>query len=134
MLAYINRCVTAAGCLTPTQLARKAGLWPSTLNRFINGKKGEPPKHLLSTTTLNKLSRTSGLPLPLFFAGAPAETPEPRLELLGSDQAMARVVEDLIFLLDHKGIISLDDLPESARKLVNRRPQLRMAKAAGGED
>ena len=92
MLVYIERCVKAARVGSPSQLATQASLAPSTLNRFIKEVKGKPPKHLLSTSTLNKLSQVSGLPPPLLFDVAEFQISEPNLELNGSDHAMARVV------------------------------------------
>lgn len=44
-----------------TGLARSSGLAPSTLTRFVNGKDG---KFLLSTRTLAKVARASGLTPP----------------------------------------------------------------------
>jgi transcriptional regulator with XRE-family HTH domain len=43
--------------LTPTELARKAGLSPSTLTRFLNSSEA---KHALSNRTLQKLAEASG--------------------------------------------------------------------------
>ena len=56
------------------------------------------------------------------------------LELNGSDNAMARVVEDLIILLHEKEVIQVDDLPDEARELLDLRQQLRTARGRGGDD
>ena len=134
MLTFIERCVKAAGVSSPSQLATEADLAPSTLNRFIKEKKGKPPKHLLSTSTLNKISQVSGLPLPLLFDDAEFKISEPNLELNGSDHAMARVVEDLIVVLMRKKLIKLKDLPKPARSLMDRRRQLRAARGGSNDD
>jgi len=47
--------------LDATNLARKAGLVPSTLNRFMN----KPVTHLLSGRTLAAISKASGVSVPL---------------------------------------------------------------------
>jgi plasmid maintenance system antidote protein VapI len=53
--------------LDPTGLARSAGVAPSTLTRFLN----QPVKHLLTARTLAKLSKVSGVPVPV---GSPLTT------------------------------------------------------------
>ena len=55
----------AATELSPTELARAAGLAPSTLTRFLNS----PVKHSLSARTLAKLSATSGVAVPSSVQG-----------------------------------------------------------------
>jgi len=57
----VARMLRAAGDLTPTELAHKAGVAASTLTRFMNN---EGVKHTLSTRTLRKLSSVSGVMLP----------------------------------------------------------------------
>lgn len=56
------------------------------------------------------------------------------LEINGSDHAMARVVEDLIILLNESGVIRLNDLPEPARDLMDHRRQLRAVRSGGSDD
>lgn len=53
------RTMLARTGLTPTELARKAGLTPSTLTRFLNGQ----VKHALSARTLDALSAASLVPV-----------------------------------------------------------------------
>lgn len=55
----------------PTHLARKAGLDPSTLNRFLQGGR---EGHSLRASSLAKIEQVSGLR----FAGGPAQAPPPR--------------------------------------------------------
>lgn len=57
--------------LDATGLARVAALAPSTLTRFLN----QPVKHLLTTRTLEKLARISGVSVP---HGDPLATPRER--------------------------------------------------------
>ena len=44
-----------------------------------------------------------------------------------SDLEMARVVEDLIFVLIEKNVIKLDSLPVATRHKINQRAQIREA-------
>lgn len=53
-----------------TGLARRAGLAPSTLTRFVNAES----KFMLSTRTLAKVSRASGFPMPTDVGAAPGAT------------------------------------------------------------
>lgn len=64
--AYIQKAMDALG-LDATNLARRADLAPSTLNRFLN----KPVKHQLSGRTLAAISRASGLPVPQDAIGSP---------------------------------------------------------------
>ena len=57
---YLRRAAEAAGT-DLTGLARKAGLSPSTITRFVNGDE----KHLPSTRTLTKVAEASGLVAPI---------------------------------------------------------------------
>jgi transcriptional regulator with XRE-family HTH domain len=57
--ALIREMVRTTG-LSLTPLARKAGLVPSTLTRFMNAD----VTHLLTLRTFQKLSRASGVPIP----------------------------------------------------------------------
>lgn len=56
------RAVLAQTGWLPTQLARKAGVTPSTINRFLNDEK---VTHSLSLPTLKKISEASGIAIPL---------------------------------------------------------------------
>ena len=53
----VRQMMTHAG-MDASTLARAAGVWPSTVTRFLNGD----VKHLLSNRTLLALQRASGLP------------------------------------------------------------------------
>ena len=62
-----------------------------------------------------------------------------RKSMLDSDLAMSRVVEDLIDLLIHKGVIRFTDLPEAAQKKLLARTEARTdlsghSPLIGGED
>lgn len=52
--------------LKPSQLAHKAGIAPSTLNKQFDGT----APNILSVTTLMKLSQASGVPIPWLPAGS----------------------------------------------------------------
>ena len=59
--------------------------------------------------------------------------------MLDSDLAMSRVLEDLVDLLIHKGVIRFTDLPEAAQKKLMARNEARTDLAqhsplVGGED
>ena len=54
--ADLRRLVMETG-LPPTELARRAGLSPSTLNRFLNDTSA---RHVLSTRTLSRLAQVTG--------------------------------------------------------------------------
>jgi hypothetical protein len=56
----IRRMMDKTG-LDATGLARLAGIAPSTLSRFLY----QPVKHLLTARTLAKLSKVSGVPVPV---------------------------------------------------------------------
>jgi plasmid maintenance system antidote protein VapI len=62
----VRRMMESTG-LDPTGLAKAAGIAPSTLTRFLN----QPVKHLLTARTLAKLSKVSGVPVPV---GSPLTT------------------------------------------------------------
>ena len=57
--AFVRAAMEAKG-LDATNLARAAGVAPSTLNRFLN----QEVNHLLSGRTLSAISRVSGIPVP----------------------------------------------------------------------
>ncbi|MFO1188498.1 MAG: S24 family peptidase [Alphaproteobacteria bacterium] len=59
--AWVRRILQETG-LSPTALARRAALAPSTLNKFLND---ETIKHCLSVTTVSKIARATGHPLPI---------------------------------------------------------------------
>jgi transcriptional regulator with XRE-family HTH domain len=75
MRTLIRLMMEATG-LDATSLARRAGMAPSTLTRFLN----QPVKHLLTARTLAKLAKASGVPVP---AGGPISAP-PERELLAA--------------------------------------------------
>ena len=56
-----------------------------------------------------------------------AADPLVELALLRSDLAMARVLEDVIAILNDKGLLAEADLPEEARKKIADRHALRKA-------
>lgn len=58
--------------LAPTQLARKAGLAPSTLNRFLNTPN---VKHTLSFKTIKKLTQATGTQLTVESTAGEASPP-----------------------------------------------------------
>lgn len=58
--AYIDLVMTTTGWQTPTEVARKAGLAVSTVNRPYNKDVNFVPK----TTTLGEIVKASGVPLP----------------------------------------------------------------------
>ena len=70
--ALVQRMMDETG-LTPTALARRAGVVPSTVTRFMSGG----AKHTLGLRSLAKLSAASGIPVPMGAAGlAPGSVPE----------------------------------------------------------
>lgn len=46
-------------------------------------------------------------------------------EFRDSDLGMVRVIEDIIEVLEKKGLISLDELPEAAQKKILERRKMR---------
>lgn len=68
-------------------------------------------------------------PLPNGWSEEPPPPPEPTPEdrLAETDADMARVVEDLVDLLERKGIISRSELPEAAQQRIAERMALREA-------
>lgn len=60
MIQFIRDCQEAAGVETPSALALKADLSPSTINRFLS----DPDHGPLSTTTLKKIADAAGVELP----------------------------------------------------------------------
>lgn len=74
---YLKRAAEAAGT-DLTGLARKAGLSPSTLTRFVNSD----DKHLPTTRTLAKIAEASGLAPPT--GGRQHMTKAERIQLLAS--------------------------------------------------
>lgn len=68
-----------------------------------------------------------------FFTELRAVTEEPMGELQLSDQSFIRVLEDVIQLLDKKGLISLAELPQDARdKILGRQQWRRQLRGASG--
>lgn len=86
--AWVRGVAQAAG-LTPTELAKKAGLTPSTLNRFLNDEK---VTHLLSTRTIAAIRKV---------VGDSNHEPAP----LPIDTEMPRILKSKV------GVLGLDDLP-----------------------
>jgi hypothetical protein len=54
-------------------------------------------------------------------------TGQVRARMQASDLEMARVVEDLIFVLIEKSVIKLDSLPVATRQKITQRAQIREA-------
>ena len=77
---------------------------------------------------------TEMMPKPPLSGDQRLEDRRALLEINGSDQCMGRVVEDLIVVLMKKEVIRLEDLPEAARELLNRRRKLRIALDGGNND
>lgn len=69
--AYVRDAMEVTG-LDATNLARRAGLSPSNLTRFLNTPDG---KYLLSTRTLSAIAAVSGLPIAIGTTGF-TTTPE----------------------------------------------------------
>src|SRR5579871_3343015 len=59
--AYLKAVLEHTGWKNPTEIADRAGLAASTINRFLNKA---DVKHNLSLDTLSKVSAASGLPIP----------------------------------------------------------------------
>lgn len=58
---------------------------------------------------------------------APRVTEDSLLRLQESDLEMIRVLEDLIHLLIHKGVVRITDLPEAAQAKLSERSRAREA-------
>ena len=58
---------------------------------------------------------------------APRELEDSLLRLQQSDLEMIRVLEDLIHLLIHKGVVRITDLPEAAQAKLSERSRARDA-------
>lgn len=87
----IRRMMVETG-LDATGLARLAGIAPSTLSRFLY----QPVKHLLTARTLAKLSKVSGVPVPV---GSPLIDPRERAVLDGfraTDEQGRAMIERLV--------------------------------------
>ena len=82
--AFMERAAEAVGA-DLTGLARRAGMAPSTITRFVNGE----VKHLPSARTLLKISAASGVPL---FAGT--DLPPRVLEWLNVINRIPASLED----------------------------------------
>lgn len=68
--AWLKKVLEESG-LEGATLARRAGLAPSTVNRFLNDPKAS---HSLSARTLYKISQAVGIPLPQTLGGGTIET------------------------------------------------------------
>ena len=113
---YVRRCMEAVGTDKPTHLARRAGINPSMLNRIMNSAR--QPNALLGRKSLSALFNATGLLPPEYEQTRPGD-------LASTDDAMARVAEDLITTLLKKKIIQPDDLPTHAIELIHYRRHLR---------
>ena len=113
---YIRKCMDAVGADTPTTLARRAGLNPSMLTRIMNTTR--PTQALLGRKSLTALFAETGI-LPPEYRGT-AST-----DIASTDEAMARVAEDLVTALLKKKIIDPDDLPPQVIDLIHYRRHLR---------
>ena len=60
-----------------------------------------------------------------FLAGADSQSTEVQEGLLGTDEAMARVTEDLVQLLVHKHLIAFTEMPRAAQQILLAREKLR---------
>ena len=78
VIDFIETCRAALGGVSPTKLARLAGLAPSTVNRPLDRK--NPAKHLATTRTLMLLSDAADVPLPLRLG---ISTPHRKARLIG---------------------------------------------------
>jgi len=70
--AYVRQVLARTGW-DGTTLARRAGLAPTTVTRFLNNAS---VKHSLSARSLSKIAGVSGLPLPGALTGAPGGGPD----------------------------------------------------------
>ena len=80
------------------------------------------------------MAKTSGDPLSALESdftaprsGDPAQLQSRAIqsELSASDREMARVLEDLVFVLIDKGVIMMTDLPKAAQEKIHARSDLR---------
>lgn len=97
--------------LDPTGLARSAGVAPSTLTRFLN----QPVKHLLTARTLAKLSKASGVPVPV---GSPLTT-GPEHELLDAFRSADEQGREMLLRLARS--VKRDDTSETNNDPPNPR-------------
>ncbi len=93
---YIQAAAAALG-VDNTGLARKSGVSPSTINRFMNGD----TTHIPGMNTLTKVVDASGLPLPPELTGhAVPGRPPPKSSGIASDAesslgaALAQYIQD----------------------------------------
>lgn len=88
--AYIEAAAQAVD-LDYTNLARRAGLAPSTLNRFMNSE----TSHILGLRTLRAVAEASGVPVPLAVLDptAPLTSPAPTAPRAPESIITARPVE-----------------------------------------
>jgi len=103
--------------LDPTGLARAAGIAPTTLTRFLN----QPVKHLLTARTLAKLSKASGLPVPI---GSPLSNPTEQ-ELLAAFRSTDKQGQEMILRLAQS--LRTSPPPEPDQEPPNSSSQLRVA-------
>lgn len=72
--ALVRRMMDVTG-LDATNFAREAGVNPTTLTRFLNDR---AVKHTLSAKTMSKLSKASGVPVPMVVAKGRHVKPDER--------------------------------------------------------
>lgn len=100
--------------LDASGLARAAGVAPSTLSRFLY----QPVKHLLTARTLAKLSKASGIPVPV---GSPLTSERERNLLAGfrsTDEQGKAMIERLVRSLQQD---SEKEPPTAPRQRKQRR-------------
>ena len=118
------------------ELARQSGVADHNVYKYLAGGVKQPRGDVLND--LADALRVEGLWLREGigpeFNSTPVKIAGPKLELLGSDQCMGRGIEDLIVVMMKKKVIRLEDLPGPARKLLDRRQQLRAARVDGDDD
>ncbi len=97
MRAYVRHACDTAG-LSPTALARQAGLAPSTLNRFLND---DPPPSLLGQATLAKVGAAAGIEAFAVFQPGTASLTADR----GPEGSAVDLSEDsAIFVMESAGV------------------------------
>lgn len=102
--------------ITPTKLAKEAGMAPSTLNRKLSGA----DKSLIKPATLAMLEEAAAR-----LTGRPVKSREAFMaELDATNHSIAHSVDDLVRALIKRGILREEDLPPTLRKSIERRRHL----------
>lgn len=120
LVRYLDEAMRAVGADTPTHLARKARIAPSTLTRML--KEGGP-EHQPRADTLRQIERVSRVPLPPELAaiarpeasGLPAHAVEG--EVTVPVRALVGTRHDGLFLLNREPLEWTRRLPGLARRL-----------------